>query len=100
MGDEVLACNSGVVRSVRDNGDSGYGKRVVVEHGDGWVTWYAHLSEFKCSVGDRVVRGQRIGLAGSSGRSTGPHLHLTVQHLGHGLSGYILPDVVDPLPLL
>ena len=99
-GDQVLSCRDGVVSVVLDKGTTGYGKRVVVEHADGWVTWYGHLSEFKCKVGDIVSRGQCIGLAGSTGNSTGPHLHLTVQHLGSGLSGYVLADVVDPLPLL
>lgn len=99
-GDDVLACRDGIVAVVLDKGDVGYGKRVVIKHEDGWTTWYGHLSEFFCEPGEQVVRGQKIGEAGNTGNSTGPHLHLTVQHHGFGQSGYVLPDVVDPLPLL
>jgi hypothetical protein len=51
-------------------------------------------------VGDMVERGYVIGRAGNSGVSGGPHLHLTIQHIGHGHSGYVIPDVVDPLKYL
>jgi murein DD-endopeptidase MepM/ murein hydrolase activator NlpD len=56
----------------------GYGTTVVVEHGDGWCTRYAHLSTLAVKAGDVVSAGQEIGRAGSSGRSTGPHLHFEV----------------------
>lgn len=79
---------------------TGYGKHVMLEHSDGWRTWYAHLSKIDVRVGDMVLQGQKIGEVGSTGNSTGPHLHLTVQQLGNGMSGYWLPDIVDPLPLL
>lgn len=81
-------------------GYSLYGNHIIVEHANGWITWYAHLSEMWVSVGDVVTRGTAIGAAGSTGNSSGPHLHLTVQHVGYGQSGYVVPDVVDPLPLL
>jgi len=74
----------------------GYGNYVVVKHADGWRTWYGHLDSISCAVGDLVRRHGLVGFAGSSGRSTGPHLHLTVQHWGHGSSGYNIPHVVDP----
>ena len=67
-----------------------------MEHDDGWSTWYAHLDEIKITVGDYVGKGDVIGTSGNSGKSTGPHLHLTAQHKGHGLDGYYLPDVVNP----
>jgi murein DD-endopeptidase MepM/ murein hydrolase activator NlpD len=80
----------------RSGGDSKYGNHVIIEHEDGWVTWYGHLYDILSAVGDFVVRGDVIGWAGNTGESTGPHLHLTVQHIGYGLSGYVVPDVVDP----
>ena len=84
----------------RSGGSSLYGKHIIIEHGDGIITWYAHLSHMVSSVDDIVEEGERIGMGGSSGNSSGPHLHLTVQHIGHGLSGYVVPDVVDPLDYL
>ena len=85
---------------VEDYGSKAYGKYVVIKHADRWVTWYAHLSGFRVKEGDSVRRGDVIGLSGNTGNSDGAHLHLTVQHFGHGESGYWLLDVVDPLPLL
>ena len=103
-GDPVLACKRGVVVWASDQrrtgGDSLYGKHIIIKHGDGIITWYAHLSHMLVSVDDIVQLGQQIGMGGSTGNSTGPHLHLTVQHIGHGLSGYVVPDVVDPLDYL
>lgn len=97
-GDPVLACLGGrVAKVVRKS--TGYGNHVVLEHSDGWYTWYAHLSEITVALHDPVSRGQKIGEVGSTGNSTGPHLHLTVQHIGNGMSGYWLPDIVDPRPL-
>jgi len=56
----------------------GYGNMIVIRHSDGFVTLYAHLSSINVSYGDYVARGQRIGAVGSTGRSTGPHLHFEV----------------------
>lgn len=80
----------------RSGGDSLYGNHIIIEHDDGWITWYAHLHSALRIVGSHVKRGDSIGLAGNTGKSTGPHLHLTVQHVGHGVSGYVVSDVVDP----
>lgn len=86
-GAPVRASNRGVVALV----DTFYlgGRLVYVDHGEGVVTAYMHLSRALVSVGDTVARGQRIGLVGSTGRVTGPHLHwaarygaLTVNPLG------------------
>lgn len=98
---EIIAAQRGIIERIRP-GDSGYGNYVRIRHdwGDGttWVTWYAHMSSFNPTIqeGIMVEAGRRLGLAGTTGNSTGVHLHLTLQHLGHGLKGYVIPDVVDP----
>lgn len=58
---------------------AGYGRVVLVDHGFGITTWYAHLSAFSAVVGSRVKRGQVVGYTGISGRSTGPHVHYEVR---------------------
>lgn len=79
-GSAVLAAAGGRVRSARYHG--GYGRVVEIDHGNGLVTRYAHLSRFHVEAGDLVTPGQRIAAVGSSGRSTGPHLHFEVLHHG------------------
>lgn len=59
---------------------NGYGKQVVVDHGFGYKTRYAHLSKINVKPGDAVKRGQVVGLLGNTGKSTGPHLHYEVIH--------------------
>ncbi len=61
---------------------TGYGLMVEVNHGQGQVTRYAHAQAVLVKVGDRVTKGQSLALVGSSGRSTGPHLHLEVLRNG------------------
>jgi murein DD-endopeptidase MepM/ murein hydrolase activator NlpD len=58
---------------------AGYGRLVVVDHGFGITTWYAHLSAFSAVVGSRIKRGEVVGYTGISGRSTGPHVHYEVR---------------------
>ena len=73
MGDPVRATATGTVVSAGWNG--GYGKMVEIDHGNGVSTRYGHLSEIEVKVGQRVRIGQTVGRVGSTGRSTGPHLH-------------------------
>ncbi|MDP2600435.1 MAG: M23 family metallopeptidase [Deltaproteobacteria bacterium] len=56
----------------------GYGRCVIVDHGFGWKSVYAHLKSVAVKAGERVLKGQKIGMVGSSGRATGPHLHYEV----------------------
>jgi murein DD-endopeptidase MepM/ murein hydrolase activator NlpD len=80
-GTPVGAAGRGVVAfAAWTNG--GYGNLVVVRHRLGFESWYAHLSRIAVSVGQGVVGGSRIGYVGSTGRSTGPHLHFEVRHFG------------------
>ena len=76
-GTPVIATANGTVIEVKEQPD-GYGKYVIIEHADNYQTKYAQLSEFKVSVGSQVKQGNVIGLVGSSGRSTAPHLHYEV----------------------
>jgi len=75
QGKNVRASASGTVSTVRDLGNTSYGKYIVVDHGSGWTTLYAHLDSFNTSVGASVGTNSVIGKVGSTGGSTGPHLH-------------------------
>jgi len=77
LGAPIYAAARGSVSFVGQR--SGYGNCVEVTHGDGLVTRYAHMSAFRTHVGQQVVAGQTIGAIGSTGRSTGPHLHFEVR---------------------
>lgn len=60
-------------------GIRGYGKVIIIDHGEGWTTLYAHLSRVEVRRGDRVQRGERIALSGRTGRANGPHLHFEIR---------------------
>lgn len=79
-GTPVTAMNDGTVLLARPLYFEG--NFVVIDHGQGLLTLYLHLSEFKVKEGDRVKRGQRIALSGGTGRATGPHLHAAVRWQG------------------
>lgn len=89
VGMNAKATAPGVVIKAGWNG--GYGRMVEVDHGQGFTTRYAHLSEILVGVGQTLASGDIVGRTGSSGRSTGPHLHYEVRHNG---------DAVDPLTFL
>ena len=78
-GTPIKAMAAGVVKRAEKGENGGYGWLVVVDHGEGVTTWYAHLSEISVAVGDKIQTGQKIGAAGATGRSTGPHLHFEVR---------------------
>lgn len=81
IGTAVHATGDGVVETVEVSG-WGYGQCIVINHGYGYKTRYAHLSAFKVKQGQKVARGQLIGLVGNTGKSTGPHLHYEVEKGG------------------
>ncbi|MCL6462303.1 Peptidase family M23 [Flavobacterium micromati] len=76
-GTPIYATGDGVVTRA-DNSASGYGNHIVIRHGFGYETLYAHLSKYKSRAGQRVKRGDVIGYVGSTGRSEAPHLHYEV----------------------
>lgn len=76
-GTPVYTTGDGVVKKVKTN-YGGYGKEILIDHGYGYITRYAHLSEFNIKKGHKVKRGECIGYIGSTGKSTAPHLHYEV----------------------
>jgi murein DD-endopeptidase MepM/ murein hydrolase activator NlpD len=99
VGDPVYAAFAGVVRIAKKSADYGY--MVLIRHDNGLETLYAHFSQLLCYIGQHVTAGDIIGLAGSTGRSTGPHLHFEVRFKGekinpnklvHFPSGSLLSD--------
>jgi murein DD-endopeptidase MepM/ murein hydrolase activator NlpD len=89
-GTPIVAADAGyVILAGRDVW--GYGNQVLIDHGNGYLTHYAHMNTILVGVGDSVEKGQQIGTVGSSGRSTGPHLHFEILEDGNPR---------DPLQLL
>ena len=89
LGSDVVAVAAGVVTWAGER--SGYGKLIEINHGDGYSTRYAHNERTLVSVGETVKRGESIALMGSTGHSTGPHVHFEVLHNGRP---------VDPLSFI
>lgn len=77
MGTPIYAIDAGIV--IYEGYDSSYGNRIVIDHGGGISSWYAHMSAFTVKQGDTVTQGQQIGKVGSTGLSTGAHLHLEIR---------------------
>jgi len=88
-GTAIMAAGQGRVVSAGSLG--GYGRTVIIDHGGGILTLYAHNSQLLVSIGQTVNKGQQIAKAGSTGQSTGPHLHFEVRKNG---------KYVDPMPYL
>lgn len=76
-GEQILAADSGVV--VRSTVHSSYGNYIVINHGNGFLTWYCHCLSLSVAEGQNVKKGDVIGLVGMTGTATGPHLHFMVQ---------------------
>lgn len=74
----LFASMGGKVIDSGDNGNYAYGKWIAIDHGNGLVTMYGHLSKKYVTKGENVTVGQKIGITGNTGKSTGPHLHFTV----------------------
>jgi LysM repeat protein len=92
-GAPIYAADSGVV-VFSGPAAGGYGNMIMIDHGNGYQTLYAHLSQVIAGCGRSVQQGQTIGIAGSTGKSTGPHLHFEVRYLG----GFVSPWYVLPAP--
>ena len=88
-GDTVRAAADGVV--VADSYDGGFGIKIDIDHGNGYHTWYAHLSRVDVQIGQHVKKGEAIAAVGATGFATGPHLHYQVMRDG---------AAVDPTPFL
>nr|MBA3242642.1 M23 family metallopeptidase [Acidobacteriota bacterium] len=76
-GTPVLAAADGFVTQAGTQ--SGYGQIVIIDHGNGLTTRYGHLSKIEATLGQELKRGELLGQVGSTGRSTGPHLHYEVR---------------------
>lgn len=85
-GTPVRAAADGVVD--RAEYDRGYGKLVIIDHGDGTTTRYAHLSEFEVIPGQEIRRGDVLGYSGATGRVTAPHVHFEVRLHGTPVNPY------------
>jgi len=86
IGDPVVASAGGRVTVVGNTGSRSYGRWVEIDHGNGYRTRYAHLYSQAVRVGQRVSGGQRIGRVGSTGGSSGPHLHFELRRYGTAIS--------------
>lgn len=83
-GSPIVAADGGTVTLAKWNGN--YGRCVVIDHGNGYTTLYAHCSKLLVSKGQKVAKGEKIALVGSTGRSTGPHLHFEVKKNGKAIN--------------
>jgi murein DD-endopeptidase MepM/ murein hydrolase activator NlpD len=93
VGDTIVAAFDGVVRFVgTPKQTGGYGNLVVIRHSNGLETYYGHLSKALCEPNEAVKAGDVIGLGGSTGRSTGPHLHFETRYKGQAFDAERLID--------
>ena len=87
VGYPVYVTGDGVVEKV-NYGFSGYGNEIIIDHGFGYKTRYAHLSRIDVAKGMKVLRGDQIGAIGKTGKATGPHLHYEVIYKGNAINPY------------
>ncbi|MCB0053589.1 MAG: M23 family metallopeptidase, partial [Caldilinea sp.] len=80
LGAPVTAADGGYVVLAGGGWNSGYGNYVIVDHGNGFTTLYAHLNSIFVSPGETVSKGQQVGTMGNTGNSTGPHLHFEIRY--------------------
>lgn len=85
-GVDIKASDGGTVVATNYGWGGGYGNHIIIDHGNGYQTLYAHLLSIAVSVGDNVSKGQSIGVMGSTGRSTGRHLHFEIRQDGRPLN--------------
>ena len=92
LGAPVWAASAGTVTIAQGGWNGGYGNVVMIDHNNGYLTVYGHLSQINVSACEGVAAGQGIGLAGSTGNSTGPHLHFEIRQNGVAVDPwYLLP---------
>jgi murein DD-endopeptidase MepM/ murein hydrolase activator NlpD len=92
LGVPVWAASAGTVTIAQGGWNGGYGNVVMIDHNNGYLTVYGHLSQINVSACESVAAGQGIGLAGSTGNSTGPHLHFEIRQNGVAVDPwYLLP---------
>jgi len=84
----IYAPADGIVKYVQPNNIGSFGRLVVISHGYGFETKFAHLNKTKVKVGDAILKGDMIALSGNSGRSTGAHLHYEIKQGNNSLNPY------------
>lgn len=87
-GSPVRAADGGYVSTAGGGWNGGYGNHVIIDHGNGFATLYAHLNTIFVSPGENVEAGQQIGTLGNTGNSTGPHLHFEIRYQGYARNPY------------
>jgi murein DD-endopeptidase MepM/ murein hydrolase activator NlpD len=88
VGAPVKSADSGYVVLAGGGWNGGYGNHVIIDHGNGFATLYAHLNSIFVKPGESVSRGQQIGTVGNTGNSTGPHLHFEIRYQGSARNPY------------
>ena len=92
----ILATATG--RVIAAGYDKGYGNQIAIDHGNGFVTKYAHAEQLLVRVGDHVQQSQTIARVGSSGKSTGPHLHYEISYQEHPINPqFLLSYLISPI---
>ncbi len=97
MGNAIYAVDAGTVVYAGWN-DWGYGNLIILDHGNGWQSLYGHLSQINVSCGQNVGQSDVIGLMGSTGHSTGPHLHFELSYNGAHIDPHVIYSIGSPSP--